>query len=72
MRHCLNILRQGILCASDPTLAFSKPTGKTEEGLFTAKFNNIGTVHTCRDWDAVSKFLVEHRAMNWNGTVGTT
>jgi len=43
MRHCLNILRQGILCASDSTLAFSKPTGRTEEGLFTAKFNNIGT-----------------------------
>ncbi|KAJ6206034.1 hypothetical protein PSV09DRAFT_2007766 [Bipolaris maydis] len=72
MRHCLNILRQGIICASDTTLAFSKPTGKTKDGLFTAKFNNIGTVHTCRSWDAVQEFLVEHRAMDWNGTVGTT
>ncbi|KAF2018578.1 hypothetical protein BU24DRAFT_458336 [Aaosphaeria arxii CBS 175.79] len=72
MRHCLNILRQGIICAADPTLAFSKPMGKTEDGLFKAKFTNIGTVHTCRSWDAVKNFLVQHRAMDWNGTVGTT
>ncbi|KAH4212563.1 hypothetical protein HBI95_039020 [Parastagonospora nodorum] len=72
MRHCLNILRQGILCASDATLAFSKPTGRTEEGLFTAKFNNIGTVHTCRSWEAVRAFLEGHRAMDRNATVGST
>ncbi|PVI03245.1 hypothetical protein DM02DRAFT_698115 [Periconia macrospinosa] len=72
MKHCLNILRQGILCAADPTLAFSKPMGKTEDGFFTAKFTNIGTVHTCRSWDALKDFLIEHRAKDWNGTVGTT
>ncbi|KAK2052711.1 hypothetical protein LY76DRAFT_467223, partial [Colletotrichum caudatum] len=40
--HCFDFLRQGILCAADPTLEALGP-GFTET-------TGEGVVHQCRDW----------------------
>jgi len=64
-------VRQGILCASDSTLAWSTGT-LLDDGFYKAKFNGVGTVHQCHNWEATKEFLVEHRAKDWNGTIGET
>jgi hypothetical protein len=47
-RHCLNLLRQAVLCASDTTL----------DPLSTAtSADGLGTVHVCRDWQIVYDFV---------------
>ncbi|KAF7798153.1 hypothetical protein EIP86_009369 [Pleurotus ostreatoroseus] len=48
--HCLNYLRQTILCAADLTLEpeIAPRSGNVGEGLAVA--------HVCRDWGAVHKF----------------
>ncbi|KAH8807288.1 hypothetical protein F5884DRAFT_880186 [Xylogone sp. PMI_703] len=71
MTHCLNNLRQGILCASDPTLTFAQPK-LLEDGTYEGKYQGIGAVHQCRNWEATREFLVEHRAKEWNKTIGET
>jgi Mycotoxin biosynthesis protein UstYa len=54
IRHCLNILRQAILCASDTTIAPFKPHHET----------GVGTVHICRDWEKVYDFIEENQ-LKW-------
>lgn len=51
--HCFDYLRQGIMCAADPTIEsthkkFGQPPGPEDEGW--------GNVHVCRSWSALSAF----------------
>jgi hypothetical protein len=51
-RHCLNVLRQAVLCGSDITLdAINKPNGT----------NGLGMVHVCRDWRKVYDFVAKNQ-----------
>jgi hypothetical protein len=51
-RHCLNLLRQAVLCASDTTL----------DPLNSAKgTDGLGIVHVCRDWQRVYDFVEENQ-----------
>lgn len=43
-----------------------------EDGFYKAKFDGVGTVHQCHNWEDTKEFLVEHRAKDWNGTIGET
>ena len=49
--HCLNYLRQSVLCAADLTLEPEVTAGSqdVEEGLFAT--------HVCRDWSKVHEFV---------------
>ncbi|KAH7907580.1 hypothetical protein BJ138DRAFT_1014251, partial [Hygrophoropsis aurantiaca] len=40
--HCLNLLRQAVLCAADVTLS----------GM-----DGVGVVHVCRDWGCVCRYV---------------
>ncbi|KAJ6474136.1 hypothetical protein C8R45DRAFT_835066, partial [Mycena sanguinolenta] len=50
--HCLNYLRQSVLCASDITLE-TLNQGNATDGL--------GFVHVCRDWQKVYDFVEENQ-----------
>ncbi|KAA1475293.1 hypothetical protein DENSPDRAFT_883454 [Dentipellis sp. KUC8613] len=58
--HCLNYLRQSILCAADLTLEPEVVEGEmdAEEGL--------GVTHVCKDWSAVRGFA-ERNYEEWVG-----
>ncbi|KAI0315987.1 hypothetical protein OF83DRAFT_1173300 [Amylostereum chailletii] len=47
LKHCLDYLRQGALCAADVTLE----PGDFEQRDFEVE--RVGATHTCRDWSAV-------------------
>ncbi|KAE9364268.1 hypothetical protein N431DRAFT_473864 [Stipitochalara longipes BDJ] len=53
--HCLEYLRQAIVCHADTTL---------EQGLLSGNFVGEGALHQCRDWSAVTEFLVKKRVFN--------
>ncbi|KAJ7707397.1 hypothetical protein B0H17DRAFT_1125209 [Mycena rosella] len=56
-RHCLNLLRQTVLCASDTTL----------DPLNSAKgTDGLGIVHVCRDWQKVYDFVEENQLRYMN------
>ncbi|KAJ7022735.1 hypothetical protein C8F04DRAFT_1137192 [Mycena alexandri] len=60
-RHCLNLLRQTVLCASDTTL----------DPLNSAKgTDGLGIVHVCRDWEKVYDFVEENQLKHMNSTGG--
>jgi len=60
-RHCLNLLRQTVLCASDTTLD-PMNSGQGTDGL--------GIVHVCRDWQTVYDFVEQNQLKQMNSTKG--
>ena len=52
--HCIDYLRQSIMCAADTNLE-----GETEAGP------GWGSVHECADYDAVLAWANEHGAQRW-------
>jgi len=59
IRHCLNLLRQVVLCASDTTL----------DPLSTASgTDGLGVVHVCRDWQKVYDFVEDNQRKRMNKT----
>jgi hypothetical protein len=52
--HCLNYLRQGIMCAADTTLE-----GKTGDGP------GEGSEHECTDYEAILQWANSHAAYKW-------
>lgn len=56
--HCINYLRQGIMCSADTTLE-----GKTEAGP------GEGSEHECTDWDALLEWANDNSAMKWRGNL---
>lgn len=63
--HCLDYVRQGILCAGDTTLEEFKAVrdgeGDGEGGAGSFFVDGMGVGHRCRDWGAVREFLVRNR-----------
>ncbi|EKM56659.1 uncharacterized protein PHACADRAFT_253907 [Phanerochaete carnosa HHB-10118-sp] len=55
--HCLNYLRQTIMCAADLTLEPEIVLGSSDVG------EGLGAVHVCRDWSRVH----EYTRQNWQG-----
>ncbi|KAJ7642997.1 hypothetical protein DFH06DRAFT_924809, partial [Mycena polygramma] len=60
--HCLNLLRQTVLCVSDTTLDAENMEGGTD---------GIGTVHICRDWRKVYDFVEENQLKYMNTSSST-
>jgi hypothetical protein len=53
--HCLNFLRQAILCNSDTTLDPVYINGSM------AGSNGLGVTHICRDWSQVYAYIEENQ-----------
>ena len=58
LHHCLDYIRQNVLCAADPTL---EPDDFTQQN-FTVE--RVGLTRVCRDWSAVNDFAVENH-LDW-------
>jgi len=61
VQHCLNYIRQAVLCGADTTL---------ENGDFTERDfdqKRAGETHTCRDWSRVYRAMRENWE-NWTAT----
>jgi len=63
--HCLNLLRQTVLCGSDITL---DALNVYIDGKLIAT-NGVGMTHVCRDWSRVYQYVTENQnGPNWQGT----
>lgn len=60
--HCLNFLRQAILCNSDITL---DPLFDDRDGTIVGT-DGLGVTHICRDWSQVYAYVTENqRSLMW-------
>lgn len=61
--HCIDYIRQSIMCHGDTTLDFAElqPDG-VRRG-----FSGANSTHQCRDWDALTAWAVENRAGDKKG-----
>ncbi|KAK2056990.1 hypothetical protein LY76DRAFT_575289 [Colletotrichum caudatum] len=58
LNHCWDYLRQNIMCAADVTLEWHRWNEKVETGW--------GYEHQCKDWDALTQWVLERRTSdNW-------
>ncbi|TLD34271.1 hypothetical protein PspLS_01041 [Pyricularia sp. CBS 133598] len=56
LNHCWDYLRQNIMCTADVTLEWHRWNEKVEDGW--------GYEHQCKDWDALTKWVLERRTSN--------
>ena len=62
IEHCLQYLRQALMCFADSTLE------DTTLQRWHGKLDNVdvrsgaGKVHRCRDWTAVRRYMLDHEA----------
>ncbi|KAK7708892.1 hypothetical protein SLS64_006372 [Diaporthe eres] len=56
--HCIDYIRQSIMCSADTTLDFAElqPDGRRKG------FSGANSTHQCTDWDALTAWAVENRA----------
>ncbi|KAG1861300.1 hypothetical protein F4604DRAFT_1587943 [Suillus subluteus] len=55
--HCMNILRQGILCNADITL---DPLVTDPDGSMTGT-DGLNVIHVCRDWSQLYDYIIENQ-----------
>lgn len=62
--HCIDYIRQSIMCNGDPTLekARTGDDGKPARGV-----DGWGVGHECRNFDAIFEFAAERRTRNISG-----
>ncbi|KAK3386735.1 hypothetical protein B0H63DRAFT_468298 [Podospora didyma] len=61
--HCLDYIRQSVLCAGDTTLDYADERTVGPDGQVTRYgFTGANSTHQCRDWDAIKSFVEEHRS----------
>ncbi|EPQ57616.1 hypothetical protein GLOTRDRAFT_137892 [Gloeophyllum trabeum ATCC 11539] len=60
VQHCLRYLRQAVLCYADTTLEEDEPAWFPEERRWRHGGSGVGSVHRCRDWTVVNRYLREH------------
>lgn len=64
LHHCVEILRQAIMCRADLTLENPGPTT-----AYRAILTGWGNTHLCRDWDsvvnAVNNHAIKHSPKGW-------
>ena len=61
--HCLDYLRQAVLCKADTTLEPAH-AARTTDGRVTQAAYGVGVTHECRDWTQVRDF-VEGNWLTW-------
>ena len=60
VEHCLRYMRQAVLCAADATLESAQPVYRDGRWVYGA--NGFGSVHRCKDWTVLRRYLEEHPA----------
>ncbi|RDL37562.1 Uncharacterized protein BP5553_04995 [Venustampulla echinocandica] len=65
--HCLDYIRQAILCAGDTTLDHADIEYNTNGTESRYGFTGANATHQCRDWEAIREVLIEKRLDNKTG-----
>lgn len=55
--HCIDYIRQSIMCSGDMTLDYAE----VQEDGTRKGFSGANSTHQCRDWDAIVNWAVENR-----------
>lgn len=61
--HCIDYLRQAIMCSGDTTLDYAE---MHDDGTRRG-FSGANSTHQCRDWDTIVGWAVENRAGDKKG-----
>ncbi|KAN0092868.1 protein of unknown function (DUF3328) domain containing protein [Tylopilus felleus] len=61
IQHCLRYLRQILVCHADTTLEDDIP--QFLDGSWTHSANGVGSVHRCKDWTVLRKWVAEHPSL---------
>jgi len=56
--HCFDFIRQALMCAADTTI---EPAAIEKNGK-RIQVDGWGTLHKCRDWNALWEFMVQNQA----------
>ncbi|PYI28111.1 hypothetical protein BP00DRAFT_273046 [Aspergillus indologenus CBS 114.80] len=67
--HCLDYLRQGIICAGDTTLEWARVRRHANGDFAGYFFDGRGSVHQCRDWTTIMGILEENRNQDPEGVM---
>ncbi|KFX94862.1 hypothetical protein V490_04118, partial [Pseudogymnoascus sp. VKM F-3557] len=59
--HCLDYIRQGILCAGDTSLEFVKAEYDDFGKVTSSSVDGAGVAHVCRDWSVIREALEAKR-----------
>ncbi|KAL1859076.1 hypothetical protein VTK73DRAFT_7595 [Phialemonium thermophilum] len=66
--HCLDYIRQSILCAGDTTLDHADDRSVDEDGrVLRYGFTGARSTHQCRDWEAIKTFAEQHKSGDRSG-----
>ncbi|TVY80492.1 Oxidase ustYa [Lachnellula suecica] len=65
--HCLDYIRQAVLCAGDTTLDHAEIEYNPDGSELRYGFTGANATHRCRNWDAIKEILVEKRLDNKTG-----
>ncbi|KAI0828635.1 hypothetical protein BC628DRAFT_1316485 [Trametes gibbosa] len=57
--HCLRYMRQKVLCLADTTLEVATPD-LDQDGQLRYSSTGYGSVHRCRDWTVLRRYLTDH------------
>ncbi|CZT05096.1 uncharacterized protein RAG0_11329 [Rhynchosporium agropyri] len=60
--HCIDYIRQAILCAGDTTLDYAAIVKGSDGVERRLGFTGANSTHQCRDWDAIRDWAIEHRS----------
>ncbi|KAH8793583.1 hypothetical protein F5882DRAFT_59076 [Hyaloscypha sp. PMI_1271] len=67
--HCLDYLRQAVLCAGDTTLDYAGIVFGDDSNQRRLGFSGEGSTHQCRDWNAISSWAIKNRSGDKTGIV---
>ncbi|KAK4448437.1 hypothetical protein QBC34DRAFT_407430 [Podospora aff. communis PSN243] len=66
--HCLDYIRQAILCSGDTTLDYANDRVFGQDGKVTRYgFTGSNSTHQCRDWDFIRDFAGKHKSGDTTG-----
>jgi len=65
--HCLDYIRQAVLCAGDTTLDHAAIIKDADGSERRSDFTGANSTHQCRDWEAIKSFLIDRRSGDKTG-----
>ncbi|KAH7419951.1 hypothetical protein BKA64DRAFT_699954 [Cadophora sp. MPI-SDFR-AT-0126] len=60
--HCIDYIRQAIICAGDTTLDYAEVVTGADGVERRLGFTGANSTHQCRDWDAIRAWAIENRS----------
>ena len=67
VEHCLDYVRQALMCAADTTVEWPAFVREDANGTVQSGTDGNGIQHKCRDWDAVVNFALRERSSDVQG-----